>query len=63
MVDTSARGWLWGVCNNNFLCELRGTRGWAENWRTDIKLERFLEYIIEISRESVLCSENSNLIS
>lgn len=39
-----------------------GARVDGQEWRANIKLERFLEYIVEISRKSGLCSANSNLI-
>jgi len=39
-----------------------GARVDGQEWQANIKLERFLEYIVEISRKSGLCSTNSNLI-
>lgn len=34
----------------------------GQEWRANIKLERFHEYIVEISWRSGLCLANSNLI-
>jgi len=39
-----------------------GARVDEQEWQANIKLERFLEYIVEISWKSGLCSTNSNLI-